>query len=1061
MVFLLGVCALAASSCGTTNESVFRDAGLIHDSGIPFFDGTLNDAELSQQNPCAPRTCADWGYDCGPAGDGCGGLITSCGTCTAPDFCGGGGRSVCGTQPPTADGGADAGDAGSTCVPQTCEELGFDCGIAVDRCQNVLLCGTGPDGGAATLATGVDAGTVAPNTCPAPEFCGGGGPNKCGGNVTTLPDGGTNSQCVPKPCPSGANCGVTGDGCGNAITCGGSCTSPAFCGANNQPNVCGGNNGMLPDGGSTCVPQTCASLGYNCGPTGDGCGGVLQCGSSCPAPQFCGGGGPNKCGGNVNVAPDGAPVDLCTPTTCAAQHVSCGQVGDGCGNLLNCGNCTLPDTCGGAGVPGACGHVCVGAGGLCSFQTCTAGTPTTITGKVFAGRSAFLNPSANTTQFTPDPVPNVLVYVPNDPVLPFSAGTACRQCGADVSGSPLVSAYTNFDGSFTLSGVPVPPSTTLPLVIQLGRWRRQFTITTPPACTTSLVAPVGGTAGVLNLPRNHTEGDIPLTAISTGNVDALECVLLKMGVDAAEFTSSAPRNGAAGRIHVYAGTTGDHGSEAGATVPNAQPETSLMGNNGSFMSYDQILFPCWGGPATKTAAELANLVSYADNGGHFFTTHYSYSWLVGNGEFNGVANWDLPNGAADADNPGNVNWTLNVSLAPPVVSAPLHPGIFYQWLNYVCALSNASGTCNPFNANPAPTNPQVSIFAPRFDADSVAGGSVDWIDGTDQNMASNANGKPLVEHFTFNTPVGSQNQCGHAIYSDFHVANINTAFNVQFPNECSTTFTPQEKILEYMLFDLASCVAPPPPVTCQPVSCAAQGLSCGPTGDGCGHTIQCGVCTPPLTCGGGGVRGVCGEPDGGACTPLGCGNRCGPQGDGCGGTVNCPCPTGTTCGGAGVPNQCGTPGSCTPRTCAQQSIECGPAGDGCGNLIAGGCGACPTGTVCGAGGVPGVCAPPDGGACVPQTCGQQGIACGPAGDGCGDLIANCGVCTPPQTCGGGGVPGQCGNVTCQPATCASLGADCGPVGDGCGGLLACGDCPPGQFCGANGRPNVCGMNIPK
>src|SRR5437868_11066115 len=109
VVFLLGVCALAASSCGTTNESVFHDAGLIHDSGSSFFDGTLNDAELGQQNPCVPRTCADWGYNCGPAGDGCGGLISSCGSCTAPDFCGGGGRSVCGTHPPSADGGVNGG----------------------------------------------------------------------------------------------------------------------------------------------------------------------------------------------------------------------------------------------------------------------------------------------------------------------------------------------------------------------------------------------------------------------------------------------------------------------------------------------------------------------------------------------------------------------------------------------------------------------------------------------------------------------------------------------------------------------------------------------------------------------------------------------------------------------------------------------------------------------------------------------------------------------------------------------------------------------------------------
>ena len=37
---------------------------------------------------------------------------------------------------------------------------------------------------------------------------------------------------------------------------------------------------------------TCADQGYNCGPAGDGCGNIIMCGD-CPAGQICGGGGPN------------------------------------------------------------------------------------------------------------------------------------------------------------------------------------------------------------------------------------------------------------------------------------------------------------------------------------------------------------------------------------------------------------------------------------------------------------------------------------------------------------------------------------------------------------------------------------------------------------------------------------------------------------------------------------------------------------------------------------------------------------------------------------------------
>ena len=106
--------------------------------------------------------------------------------------------------------------------------------------------------------------------------------------------------------------------------------------------------------------------------------------------------------------------------------------------------------------------------------------------------------------------------------------------------------------------------------------------------------------------------------------------------------------------------------------------------------------------------------------------------------------------------------------------------------------------------------------------------------------------------------------------------------------------------------------------------------------------------------------------------------------------------------------QCGYPdgGSCTPQTVQRdQNISCGPAGDGCGNEIM--CGTCAPPLVCGGGGTYGMCGQPDGGDCVPLTCMQQNISCGPAGDGCGNLIM-CGNCSGTQTCGGGGVSGQCG-----------------------------------------------------
>ena len=146
--------------------------------------------------------------------------------------------------------------------------------------------------------------------------------------------------------------------------------------------------------------------------------------------------------------------------------------------------------------------------------------------------------------------------------------------------------------------------------------------------------------------------------------------------------------------------------------------------------------------------------------------------------------------------------------------------------------------------------------------------------------------------------------------------------------------TPQEKALEYLIWDLASCLPGPPGPTCTPTTCAAVGANCGPLGDGCGGELQCGSCGGCATCGGGG-------------TPSQCGGTC-----------------------------------CVPETCASQNIECGPAGDGCGNVLQ--CGSRSGNLSCGGGGINGKCGSIDAGpSCLPLTCAMQNIQCGPAGDGCG------------------------------------------------------------------------------
>ena len=175
-----------------------------------------------------------------------------------------------------------------------------------------------------------------------------------------------------------------------------------------------------------------------------------------------------------------------------------------------------------------------------------------------------------------------------------------------------------------------------------------------------------------------------------------------------------------------------------------------------------------------------------------------------------------------------------------------------------------------------------------------------------------------------------------------------------------------------------------------------------------------------------------------------------------------------------------TIGCGTPVSCATFGYNCGFAVNPCGGAPLS-CGTCTAPQVCGGGG-PNVCGvPPDGGSCVPETCQQQHVACGIAGDGCGGQLdctpdcqglgyncgtqddtcgslLSCGTCSGSQVCGGGG-PGVCGAAPCTPKTCAELGFSCGLHGDGCGNQTSCGSCPSPSTCGACG-PGACGIASP-
>ncbi len=108
----------------------------------------------------------------------------------------------------------------------------------------------------------------------------------------------------------------------------------------------------------------------------------------------------------------------------------------------------------------------------------------------------------------------------------------------------------------------------------------------------------------------------------------------------------------------------------------------------------------------------------------------------------------------------------------------------------------------------------LDIWTPRYNAVVSAKNTASqpWI-----TSDSNADSPNQTLYFSFDTPVGAANQnyCGRAVFSDLHVSG--NPSNTDKPNAknngaappggCdNTTLSPQEMALEFMIFDLSSCV---------------------------------------------------------------------------------------------------------------------------------------------------------------------------------------------------------------------------------------------------------------
>jgi hypothetical protein len=464
------------------------------------------------------------------------------------------------------------------------------------------------------------------------------------------------------------------------------------------------------------------------------------------------GGASGGSSGSGSGSSSGAPVSGILPTT-----------GDG-GGFNFSADSSVSNAC----VTGLCNQV---------PQGCT----TSLSGTVY-------DPAGTT------PLYNAVVFVPKDPagaVPPITPGITpgvCNTCDVSIGGF-VKATTTDSRGHFSLSNVPAGKN--IPFVVQMGKWRRKSILPSVTACKDTPVP-----ADMSRLPKSQAEGDMPQMALLTGGCDDLGCFMSSIGIDPTEFSSP----GAGGRLDVYTG--GDaaamggpsapllSGGRAGTPVDCSTNPCPLWSSKANLEKYDIVILACECGENPSNKPDKQPLHDWLAEGGKAFATHYHYAWFKnGPPDFQGVANFTSTSDVAAVNGPFKTDVSFPKGMA------------LQDWLGSQSLLnSDLSIPLNP---------PDVKTSVTSTNTPSLR-----WIFDTSTNN---------VKYMSFLTPIGgipasmdasspssadasSAQYCGKAVFTDIHTSGAPSG---NIPGDCAPmNLTPQQKALEFLFFDLSSCVQP-------------------------------------------------------------------------------------------------------------------------------------------------------------------------------------------------------------------------------------------------------------
>lgn len=383
-------------------------------------------------------------------------------------------------------------------------------------------------------------------------------------------------------------------------------------------------------------------------------------------------------------------------------------------------------------------------------STCPPGGAPKVSGQVFA-------PNGH------DPAPASYAYAPIS-VTPYVPGVACDAC--DKAIDPFwVQTLTGVDGTFTLDLTDVPATPTVKIAVRKGRFRKVVTVT--PSCATTTKMPATDTT----LPGSTSAGDLPKIAVSTGNSDHLDTILTALGITS---------------FSCYEGRVAS-GALCPAGVASGKKVLDLLRDATTLDTFNVLLVSCapniWSSYSSADQATIkANLAAWVNKGGRFFATDNSYDYVAQT--WPDAITWE---GAAGPPWPvGTLAGAgANVGVVPSSGSyaATVDDPDITAWLKLPeIAVTSApsvsiSGWLKPWSVQKslATTTTRITHGSVQFQYPS--------------GSATTTSDLPLTAKFLVNS-------CGKVVYSSYHTLSSVSASGL----------TPQERILEYLLLDVASCV---------------------------------------------------------------------------------------------------------------------------------------------------------------------------------------------------------------------------------------------------------------